>query len=193
MRKLLASLVAISAIVATSAVFASGTVTREHGIGGDCAKIRGYADLSGPVGAPATGPLWLEIKGLRLEGTFTVLAIPDMTAIRVDPETGVVQFTAHAYETYDFGDNVMHAIDVALYTSRPDTPGVFDVFGASVSGPAFMAYPEYPSWGWGAFANAQLSIRFRGTYEQVGDMAYGEVQIEDGTICNVDWKALKQK
>lgn len=112
-----------------------------------------------------------------------------MTAVRVDPATGVVEFTAHACETYDFGD-VMFAIDVALYSSRPDTPGLFDVYGASVSGPAFTAYPEYPTWGTCAFANALLSIRFRGTYQQTGNMAHGEFAIEDGTICYVDRKAL---
>jgi hypothetical protein len=54
-----------------------------------------------------------------------------------------------------------------------------------------MASPDYPSWGSGAFAYAQLSMQSRGTFQQIGDMGYGEFTIEDGTICNVDWKALK--
>jgi len=192
MRKLLASLVAIVAAAATSLAFADGTITREHGIGGDCAKIRGYASVDGSLGAPATGPGWIEVQGSRVEGTFTVLPILDMNAIRVDPQTGAIEFTAHAYEKYEFGGATMYAIDVALYRGRPGTPGLFDVYGASVSGPAFMASPEYPSWGTGAFANALLSIRFRGTFEQTGPTStHGEFTIEDGTLCNVDWRSLE--
>lgn len=192
MRKLLASLVTIVAVAATSVALADGTITRENGIGGDCAKVRGYAVVDGAFGGPATGPGWLEIKGARLEGTFTVLAVPDMNAIRVDPETGAIEFTTHAYEKYEFHGDTMFAIDVALYRGRPGVPGLFDVYGASVSGPAFMQSPDYPSWGTGAFANALLSIRFRGTFQQTGpDSTHGEFTVEDGTICNVDWKALK--
>jgi hypothetical protein len=191
MRKFLSSLIALAAVAATSVSFATETVTREHGIGGDCAKIRGHLVVEGPVGAGATGPGWVEIKGVRLEGTYSLLAIPDVNAVRVDPATGVVQFTSHGYGKFESGDNVIFSINVTLYTSRPDTPGLFDVYGASVSGPAFMASPDYPSWGSGAFAYAQLSMQSRGTFQQIGDMGYGEFTIEDGTICNVDWKALK--
>jgi len=192
MRKLIASLVAIIAIAATSVAFADGTITREHGIGGDCAKIRGYAAVDGQLGGPATGPGWLEIKGVRLPGTFTVLAIPDMSAARVDPQTGAIEFIAQAYEKYEFAGDTMFAMDVALYRGRPGVPGLFDVYGATVSGPAFIGFPEYPSWGTGAFANALLSIRFRGTFEQTGPTTtHGEFTIEDGSICNVDWKALE--
>lgn len=191
MRTSIVSLLAVTALAATSVALAQGTVTREHGIGGDCAKVRGYAVVDGPVGGPATGPAWMEIKGARLESTFTVLGIPDENALRFDPATGVVELTSHGYEKYGVGEDVMFAIDVAHWTGRPDTPGLFDIYGASVSGPAYMAYPEYPSWGSGLFANALLSIRFRGTYQLTGDMVHGEFTIEDGTICNVDWKALK--
>jgi hypothetical protein len=192
MRKTAISLLAITALAATSVAFAEGTLTREHGIGGDCAKITGYAVVDGPIGGPATGPGVLRINGLQLEGTFTVLGFPDFAAVRVDPLTGVIEVAAQAYERYEFGGNVMYAIDVAHYMGHVDTPGVFDIYGASVSGPAFMQSPDYPSWGSGAFAKALLSIRFRGTFQLSADSTHGEFTIEDGSICNVDWKAIKK-
>ncbi len=47
----------------------------------------------------------------------------------------------------------MWANDVAHYTGRPETLGLFDVYGASVLGPAYMASPDYRSWGVEAHAN----------------------------------------
>ena len=190
MHKLIVSVFAILAIGATSVALAQGTVLNPDGIGQDCAKVRGAATVDGAPGGIATGPGWLEIKGRRYEGTFIVIALPDQNAPRVDAETGVVQLNSFGFETYVFESGTMFARDTAIWTMRPETPGRFEIYGAAVSGPAFDQFPSYPAWGSGVFANALLSLRFRGTLE-MGATDHGEYTVEDGTICNVDWTAIK--
>jgi len=190
MRKLIRSLFTVVALGAASLAFAQGTVLSPHGIGQDCAKVRGAAVVDGAPGAGLAGPGWLEIKGRRYEGTFIVIAEPDQNAQRVDPQTGVVQLNSFGFETYVFKSGKMFARDTAIWTTRPETPGVFEIYGTTLSGPAFDQFPDYPSWGTGVFANALLSLNFRGTLV-TGATVHGEYTVEDGTICNVDWKAIK--
>jgi len=64
-------------------------------------------------------------------------------------------------------DSYMWANDVAHYTRRAETLGLFDVYGASVLGPAYIASPDYRSWGVEAHANAKRSIRFHGTLREM--------------------------
>jgi hypothetical protein len=190
MRKLILSLFTVVALGAASLAFAQGTVLSPNGIGQDCAKVRGAAIVDGAPGALATGPGWLEIKGRRYEGTFIVIAEPDQNAPRVDPQTGVVQLNSFGFEAYVFEDGKMFARDTAIWTMRPETPGRFEIYGTTLSGPAFNQFPDYPAWGTGVFANALLSLNFRGTLV-TGATVHGEYTVEDGTICNVDWKAIK--
>jgi len=192
MRKFIISVCTIVALGATSLAFAQGTVINEHGIGRDCAKVRGAATVySASVGQPAEGPGWLEIKGRRYDGLFRVLAIPDATP-DVDPQTGAIRMSSFGYESYIFDGGTLYARDVALWRGNVLMPGQFDIFGATLSGPAFDQSPAYPTWGTGVFANALLSLRFRGTIviDAAGSLR-GTYTVEDGSICNVDWKAIK--
>lgn len=191
MRKLVISLLSIAALSATSLAFAQGTVLNEHGIGQDCAKVRGAATVEGPQGQVLTGPGWLEIKGRRYDGLFRVLSIPDATP-DFDPQTGAIRLSSFGFESYIFDGGTMYARDVALWRGNVLTPGQFDIFGASLSGPAFDQSPAYPTWGTGVFAKALLSLRFRGIIViDAAGVVRGTYRVEDGSICNVDWKAIK--
>jgi hypothetical protein len=188
MKKLIVSLFTMSALAAASSAVTAGTPLEAHVIGPDCAIVRGAATVDGLPGAPAIGPGWFEVKGRRYEGQFVVIAAPDMNAAQLDPDTGIVRVSSVGFETYLFGNNKMFARDVTVWTST-EIPGKFQIYGTSLSGPAFDQFPDYPTWGTGAFAKALFSIRFRGTLT-MGETTHGEYTIEDGTICNVDWAAL---
>ena len=191
MRKLILSLFSVAALGAASLAFAQGTVLSPNGIGQDCAKVRGAATVEGPQGQVLTGPGWLEIKGRRYDGLFRVLSIPDVTP-DVDQQTGAVRLSSFGFESYIFDGGTMYARDVALWRGNVLTPGQFDIFGASLSGPAFDQSPAYPTWGTGVFAKALLSLRFRGTIViDAAGVVRGTYTVEDGSICNVDWKAIK--
>jgi hypothetical protein len=191
MRKFIISLCTIVALGATSLVFAQGTALDANGIGKDCAKVRGAATVEGPQGQVLTGPGWLEIKGRRYDGLFKVLAIPDATP-DVDPQTGAIRLSSFGFESYIFDGGTMYARDVALWRGNVLMPGQFDIFGATLSGPAFDQSPDYPTWGTGVFAKALLSLRFRGTIViDAAGAVRGTYTVEDGSICNVDWKAIK--
>ena len=192
MRKLIVSLLGIVALGATSLAWAQGTVLDANGIGKDCAKVRGAATVQSPsAGQLAEGPGWLEIKGRRYDGLFQVRAIPDATP-DVDPQTGAIRLSSFGFESYIFEGGTLYARDVALWRGNVLLPGQFEIFGATLSGPAFDQSPAYPTWGTGVFAKALLSLRFRGTIviDGAGGMR-GTYTVEDGSICNVDWKAIK--
>jgi len=70
-------------------------------------------------------------------------------------------------------------------------PGQFDIYGATLSGSAYDQSPQYPMWDTGVFAKALLSLKFRGTIVIDADGVRGTHTIEDGSICNADWKAIK--
>jgi len=148
MRKFIISLCTIVALGATSLAFAQGTVLNEHGIGQDCAKVRGAATVEGPQGQVLTGPGWLEIRGRRYDGVFKVLAIPDVTP-DVDPQTGAIRLSSFGFESYIFDGGTMYARDVDLWLGNVLMPGQFDIFGVTLSGPAFDQSPAYPTWGTG--------------------------------------------
>jgi len=192
MRKLIVSLLGVVALGAASLAWSQGTVLDANGIGKDCAKVRGAATVQSPsVGQLAEGPGWLEIKGRRYDGTFKVLAIPDATP-DVDPQTGEIRLSSFGFESYIFDGGTLYARDVALWRGNVLMPGQFDIFGAALSGPAFDQSPAYPTWGTSVFAKALLSLRFRGTIViDAAGVVHGTYTVEDGSICNVDWKAIK--
>ena len=41
------------------------------------------------------------------------------------------------------------------------------------------------------FAKALLSLKFRGSIVIDAAGVHGSYKVEDGSICNVDWKAIK--
>ena len=192
MHKLIVSLLGIAALGATSLALAQGTVLGANGIGQDCAKVRGAATVqSAGLGQMAEGPGWLEIKGRRYDGLFQLVAIADATP-DVDPQTGAIRVSSFGFESYIFDGGTLYARDVALWRGNVLMPGQFEIFGASLSGPAFDQSPAYPTWGTGVFAKALLSLRFRGTIViDAAGVVRGTYTVEDGSICNVDWKAIK--
>ena len=191
MRELIVSLLGVAALGVTSLALAQGTVLDANGIGQDCAKVRGAATVQSPgPGQLAKGPGWLEIKGRRYDGLSRVLAIPDATP-DVDPLTGAIRVSSFGIESYIFDGGTLYARDVALWRGNVLTPGQFEIFGASVSGPAFDQSPAYPMWGTGVFSKALLSLRFRGTVVIDANGLRSAYTVEDGSVCNVDWKAIK--
>ena len=179
----------LASLTTASLALAAGTPLNEHGIGNDCWAIRGEAQVYSPLTGvvPATGPGWLQFRGRRIEGTFTasfeLVGLPMM-----DFQSETLRQSSNGFEIYAFGENVIYARDVAVWSTSFYDQSHFDVYGATLSGPFDLT----TGWGSGAFQNALLSIRFRGTIDIFLDgSSSGQFQIEDGTICNVDFSALE--
>ena len=186
MKRLL--LTGLASLATASLALAAGTPLSEHGLSTDCAVARGGATVYSPgAGIPASGPGWIELRGLRREFVFTV-GSETVGAPMFDFESGTFTQSLAGLETYDYGDgNVLYARDVLFITASFANPNLFTAYGTTLSGP----HPFGTEWGTGVFEKALMSIRFRGTYQVFDDgSSAGEYTVEDGIICNVDWKAL---
>ena len=130
--------------------------------------------------------------GGRLPGMLRREQREGRVAPDVDPQTGEIRLSSFGFESYIFDGGTLYARDVALWRGNVLMPGQFDIFGAALSGPAFDQSPAYPTWGTSVFAKALLSLRFRGTIViDAAGVVHGTYTVEDGSICNVDWKAIK--
>jgi hypothetical protein len=211
MRTQIVAAFGIAAIGATSLALAQGTPLNEHGMRHDCAAVRGGATATqAKEGDPWIGSGYFIVKGHRYEGGWklvgqdVLLGLSADAAAAVDSKAMVGRRSGYGIETYTFTpDDVLYAREVNW--GSVDLTGQSKrqyVYGATISGPPevvpVLGSDNLPKWGTGLFENALYSIRFRGyadpvTLKDGSTVRQGVFTIEDGVICNVDWKKLEEK